>query len=227
VEIWDLLGEIGMERWVDRRAFLATPEGQEEQAQKLMAWNEKELDGEAFVDWHEFNHPQLGKVEIGGWKKKFLWRNPPVKFMEGEVDKIMFYPLRLAKLLPRLVIKESSATKVGEGVFEVSMTVENIGALPTYVMKHAVDIGSTKPAMASIKLGAGMKLMKCENFEKFHLEGYLNKDLTEVRQERFNARDSNKATFSWLVSAEEPGEVKLKVKSQKAGQDKAVLKLPL
>jgi hypothetical protein len=29
------------------------------------------------------------------------------------------------------------------------------------------------------------------------------------------------------VSAEEPGEVKLKVKSQKAGQDKAVLKLPL
>jgi len=148
-----------------------------------------------------------------------------VKFMEGEVDKIMFYPLRLAKLLPRLVIKEASSTKVGEDMYEVSMTVENIGALPTYVMKHAVDIGSTKPAVASIKLGDGMKLVKGETFEKFHLEGYLNKDLTEVRQERFNARDKNKATFSWLVCAEEPGEVKLNVKSQKAGQDKAILNL--
>ena len=226
VEIWDLLGEIGMERWTNRREFLATPEGQEEQAQKLMAWNEKELDGDAFIDWHEFDHPQLGKVEIGGFKKKFVFRNPPVKFMEGEVDKLMFYPLRLAKLLPRLVIKEASATKVGEDLYECSMTLENIGALPTYVMKHAVDIGSTKPAMASIKLGAGMKLLKGVNFEKFHLEGYLNKDLTEVRQERFNARDSNKATFSWIVRAEEPGEVTLEVKSPKAGRDKAILKLP-
>ena len=196
VEIWDLLGEIGMERWTNRREFLATPEGQEEQAQ------------------------------IGGFKKKFVFRNPPVKFMEGEVDKLMFYPLRLAKLLPRLVIKEASATKVGEDLYECSMTLENIGALPTYVMKHAVDIGSTKPAMASIKLGAGMKLLKGVNFEKFHLEGYLNKDLTEVRQERFNARDSNKATFSWIVRAEDPGEVTLEVKSPKAGRDKAILKLP-
>jgi hypothetical protein len=214
-----------MEDWVSRREFLATHEGREEQALKLMAWNEKELDGEAFVDWHEFDHPQLGKVEIGGWKKKYVWRNPPVKFMEGEVDKIMFYPLRLAKLLPKLVIKETSTTKVGDDLYEVSMTLENIGALPTYVMKHAVDIGSTKPAMASIRLAEGMKLLKGDKFEKFHLEGYLNKDLTEVRQERFNARDKNKATFSWIVHAEEPGEVKLKVKSQKAGRDKAILKL--
>ena len=138
----------------------------------------------------------------------------------------MFYPLRLAKLLPKLVIKEASATKVGEDMYEVSMTVENVGALPTYIMKHAVDIGSTKPAMASIKLADGMNLVKGEKFEKFHLEGYLNKDLTEIRQERFNAKDKNKAAFSWLVCIEEPGEVKLKVKSQKAGQDKAVLKLP-
>jgi murein tripeptide amidase MpaA len=225
VEIWDLLGEIGMEDWVERGGFVASAARQEEQALKLMAWNERELDGAGFIDWHEFDHPQLGKVEIGGWKKKFLRRNPPVKFMEGEVDKIMFFPFRLAKLLPKLIIKETSATKFGEDLYEVLMTLENIGALPTYVMKHALDIGSTKPAVVSIKLAKGMKLVKGEECEKFHLEGYLNKDLTEVRQERLNTRDKNKVTFSWLVCAEESGEVKLKVKSQKAGQDKAILKL--
>ena len=26
--------------------------------------------GKAFHAWHEFDHPQLGKVEIGGWDTK-------------------------------------------------------------------------------------------------------------------------------------------------------------
>jgi hypothetical protein len=146
--------------------------------------------------------------------------------MEGEVDKIMFFPLRLAGLLPRLVIQGASATKVGDDLYEVNLTLENIGALPTYVMRHAVDIGSTKPAIAFIKLTEGMKLVNGDSFVKFHLEGYLNKDLTEYRQERLNNRDKNRATFSWLVRAGEPGEIKLKVKSQKAGRAKATINLP-
>jgi murein tripeptide amidase MpaA len=225
VEIWDLLGEIGLDDWVSRRDFLATPEGQEEMALKLMAWNESELNGEAFVDWHEVNHPQLGKVEIGGWKKKFVWRNPPTKFMESEIDKIMFYPLRLAKLLPKITIKDTSSKNIGDEMYEISMTIENIGALPTYVVKHALDIGSTKHSIASIHLNDDMKLLKGEKFEKFHLEGYLNKELTEIRQERINARDSNKVSFKWIIHSKEPGLIKLKVNSQKAGQVMTQIKL--
>ena len=226
VEIWDLLGETGMENWVERGGFASTARRREERALKLHAWNEKELDGEAFIDWHEVDHPQLGKVEIGGWKTRFLTRNPPVKFMEGEIDKIMYFPLRLAGLLPRIVIKESSATKIGEALYEVNVTLENVGALSTYVMRHAVDIGSTKPAIASIILAKGMSLVKGDNFVKFHLEGYLNKGLTEYRQERLNNRDKNKASFSWLVRAEEGGEIKLKIISEKAGRSKVMLSLP-
>ncbi|MGD9347523.1 MAG: M14 family metallopeptidase, partial [Candidatus Aminicenantes bacterium] len=38
-------------------------------------WNDEEMDGKLFVDWHPYEHPTLGPVEIGGW----IWRktSPP------------------------------------------------------------------------------------------------------------------------------------------------------
>ncbi len=45
-------------------------------------WNEEELDGKGFADWTPYEHPELGKVEIGGWRHRFTARNPPVQFLK-------------------------------------------------------------------------------------------------------------------------------------------------
>ena len=45
---------------------------------KMMEWNDEKLGGKGFIDWQPFEHPQLGTVEIGGWKDKEVWQNPPV-----------------------------------------------------------------------------------------------------------------------------------------------------
>ena len=198
----------------------------EERALKLFEWNDRKLNGHAFIDWHKFDHPQLGLVEIGGWKKKFLTRNPPVEVMEAEIDKFLLFPTRLAKLLPRLSIKKASANRIGEGLYDVSITIENMGALPTYIMKHAVDIGSTKPGKVSIELGEGMEMISGNSLENFHLEGFLNRVLTGSRSERENTRDKNKVTFNWIVGSDKPGEIKISVESQKAGRDTVTLNLP-
>ncbi len=226
VEVWDLISQLDMGDFMERGGFYNTPEKLEEQEMKLMAWNEKELGGRAFVEWHEFDHPQLGKVEIGGWTKKFLWRNPPVEFLEAEIDRNMLFPVKLGEHLPRLSVKETSASKMGGNLYEVSVTLENLGAFPTYVMEQAVEIGSTKPCVVSIELGEGMKLVKGAKRETFHLEGYLNKTLTGSRYERLNTRDKNRATFSWVIEAEKPGDVNVYYTSPKAGRGKATLKLP-
>ncbi len=34
---------------------------------------------DALVPWRAFDHPQLGKVEIGGWHSLYSWRNPPMR----------------------------------------------------------------------------------------------------------------------------------------------------
>ena len=42
-----------------------------------MKWNDTDLGGKAFMDWKPYDHPQLGKVEIGGWNRKIY--NPTYK----------------------------------------------------------------------------------------------------------------------------------------------------
>jgi hypothetical protein len=36
---------------------------------KIFRWSETKLGGAAHVDWKSFDHPELGKVEIGGWNR--------------------------------------------------------------------------------------------------------------------------------------------------------------
>ena len=37
---------------------------------------------DCFLPWQEFNHPTLGKVEIGGMNPKFFSQNPPAEALE-------------------------------------------------------------------------------------------------------------------------------------------------
>ncbi len=225
VEVWDLISHLGMGNFIERGGFYNTPEKLEEQELKLVAWNEKKLGGKAFVEWHKFDHPQIGPVEIGGWTKKFLWRNPPIEFLEDEIDRNMLFPIRLGEYLPHLRVKESYSVKIGENLYKISVTLENVGAFPTYVMEQAVKINSTKPCVISIELDNGMKLIEGMKLETFHLEGYLNKTLTGSRYERLNARDKNKTTFNWIVNAELSGEIIVTYKSPKAGCGATTLRL--
>lgn len=218
VEVWDLISQLGIGNFVERGGFYSSPERLEEQELKLMAWNEKELNGKAFVEWHSFDHPQLGHVEIGGWTKKFLWRNPPVKFMDDEIERNIFFPIKLANLLPRLSIKESSASRIRENLYEISLTLENIGALPTYIMKQALDIGCTKPGVVKIELLEGMKLFKGKKLQTFVLDGFLNKVLSGSRYERENLKDKNKMTFKWIIEVKKPDKLKIEIETQKAGR---------
>ena len=79
-----------------------------------------------------------------------------------------------------------------ENLYEISLTLENIGALPTYIMKQALDIGCTKPGVVKIELLEGMKLFKGKKLQTFVLDGFLNKVLSGSRYERENLKDKNK-----------------------------------
>lgn len=61
----------------------------------LMKWNDKALSDTGYVDWYPFEHPQLGRVELGGWDPINAWGNPPPAFLEKEValfpDWIVWY----------------------------------------------------------------------------------------------------------------------------------------
>ncbi len=47
-----------------------------------LLWNDRVLGGKGFVPWHEVKHPQLGTVEVGGWKR-FTRYEPPADRARG------------------------------------------------------------------------------------------------------------------------------------------------
>ncbi len=105
---------------------------------KMLAWSDEKLDGNGYVDWAPFSHPQLGAVEIGGWDFQYAFRNPPLKFLESEVAPLADWVLWQASCSPRLTHREIRVEEVA-GAWKVRWAVQNAGWLPTNVSRMAAD----------------------------------------------------------------------------------------
>jgi hypothetical protein len=131
----------------------------------LLAYQDDVYDGEMFVDWTAYNHPELGRGEVGGWVSTFGSNNAiPGETLERISEIHWQFELFKAGLLPKLAITEaeaevlyttdntSQARAVSDGntvtirpgrnigrykVVKVTATVENTGALATHVARGA------------------------------------------------------------------------------------------
>jgi hypothetical protein len=95
--------------------------------------------GEELTDWKEFNHPQFGKIEIGGTMKKTFGRVPP-RFMNEELcHRNMAFTLYQADELPLMKVGDTRVEKLGEGVFQVWIDLVNPKITPTILAKAAMN----------------------------------------------------------------------------------------
>lgn len=118
-----------------------------------MKWNDAELDGKGFVNWQAYDHPQLGKVEIGGWNHKFTRQNPPVKYLKGEIEMYVEWMLWLAETSPKIAVSPPKVEVLEKGkLVKVSLTVENEGYLPTNITERAIALEIAKPVRAIVEL---------------------------------------------------------------------------
>ncbi|HWP38799.1 MAG TPA: M14 family metallopeptidase [Gemmatimonadales bacterium] len=137
-----------------------------------LRWNDEELRGAGFVAWTPFDHPQLGRVEIGGWKTRFTGQNPPPHLLKGEIEKYVPWMLWLAEVSPRVVIRDASATPAGAaGVFKIAVTVENEGYLATNITQRALDARLAPPVRALIELRDAELVSGAKRTEIGHLKG--------------------------------------------------------
>lgn len=95
-----------------------------------LRYNDEHMDGYAFKDWAPFDHPQLGPVEIGGWRK-FGHNNPPPNELHREVERNVAFVMLQATYMPQLAIGEPEVEDLGGGVYRVTVAVENHGYQPT------------------------------------------------------------------------------------------------
>lgn len=96
-----------------------------------LRFNDEVLGGRYFKDWTPFEHPQLGRVEIGGWWNRFWRQNTPPELLEEECALQLEWILYLAEQAPRLTMGQPRVAAAGEGRWRVEVEVRNEGYLPT------------------------------------------------------------------------------------------------
>jgi hypothetical protein len=149
IELWDLFKRLGMERppkfvqYYERvsRAELV----------KLAWWDRDENAGRTFPPWRPFDHPQLGRVEIGGIDPRVgLW-NPPLHELSTVCASQAAVFLRVAALAPRLRIDRIERQPLPGGMTRVEVRVHNDGYLGSYGLPSAKRLEFNEPIYAAAR----------------------------------------------------------------------------
>jgi hypothetical protein len=86
---------------------------------------------DAFVEWHDYNHPQYGKIEVGGFKKNFT-RMHPGFLLESDAHRNMAFTIYHAYHTPKLEIDSIMEQDLGDGLKEVTVIIGNKRLMPTH-----------------------------------------------------------------------------------------------
>ncbi len=104
--------------------------------------------GDQYVEWQEFEHPQYGTVEVGGWKKTF-GRVPP-RFMNEELaHRNMAFTLYQANEMPLMTMAQPSVERMEGGVFRVRVELTNGKITPT-ILEQAAQNKVVRPDLLTL-----------------------------------------------------------------------------
>jgi hypothetical protein len=154
VELWNLFKEAGFEDVPLYNIDVTLPK---DTMAKVLSWAEQHTT-DAFLPWRPFDHPQLGPVEIGGWNRVFIFRNPPGSLVEGLAAANARFTFRHAATLPRIEIECVETARQDGDVYAVRAVVANAGYLPTYLTQMALDNDATEPVIAELQ-GRGIEIL--------------------------------------------------------------------
>ncbi len=174
---------------------------------QLLQWMDKEkIDG--FVPWTRFQHPDLGEVEIGGFKP-YAVVNPPAARIADLAKSHADFALYLTSLFPAVKIAKLEAAALGGGLFRIKAEVENSGVWPT-CLDHAQTARAVKPTLVQLQV-------EPESI----LSGHEKSNSVPVL-----AGSGGRSRFEWLLQGKAGQSIELKVVSQKGGTDKRSVLLP-
>jgi hypothetical protein len=168
------------------------------------------LFGDAIVEWKEYNHPQFGKIEVGGVKKNF-GRADPGFLLESDAHRNMAFCIYHAYSMPKLVVEEISEKSLGGGLTEVTAVITNNRMMPTHASQD-LKFKIERPDYITLEGGKVIAGMIVED-----------RDMNEAREQKTNPATIEvenipglgSVTVRWIVSGGKNYTVK--VDSKKGG----------
>lgn len=219
---------------------LEVPEGPDSRLilqRELLKYQDNEYNGDLFVDWKSFKHPDLGEGETGGWKSQYSRNNAfPGKPLLDVCEKHWQFELFRAGLLPELIIKDvkteilhTTSAKEGEvskgdnsftikagtnkgkyHIIKISATVENKGDLATNLQRGASLPGNREDIAWMIGEKGNIEFIEGNPFIKL---GSLGGQM-KVTGLKSGASSKN---VSWIIAIKDNTPLKILVSSLKGG----------
>lgn len=214
VEIWNPQRQAGIEeiKYIDWRR-----EHPLDDDLKLLKWSDEVLDGQGYIDWYPFEHPELGPVELGGWNWLYALKNPPPHLLQDEIAPFADWLIWHLLISPRLELFSLDVKPLGEDTNHIRLVLHNTGWLPTYITKKAVEKKAMRGVVCEIELpeGAVLETGKLRQ-ELGQLEGRAYKPSTHFTYYRSDVTE-DRAKAEWVVRAPNGGTVRLIAHHERAG----------
>lgn len=182
---------------------------------KLLKWNDEVLQGKGYVDWYPFDHPQLGRVELGGWDQMYCWANPPAELLEKEIAPHSDFAVFHLLISPLLDVYALDVNPIGGGAYHVRLVLCNTGWLPTNITQKAIDRKAVRPIEVELTLPEGATLIHGEKkVECGQLEGRADKrNVLSL----YADDTSDRVKVEWVVAAPQGGTLQIEARHARAG----------
>jgi hypothetical protein len=183
--------------------FWALPKPKDSTKNAFIAYNDTILKGKGFSAWKEFDHPKLGKVEIGG--------NIPyadILPLPGQIDTLLNVQVpwifELVKQIPSLAVGEVKVEAQGSGIYRIDAWISNDRQLP-FPLAIGTRTKIVPPAIVTLT-GKGISFISGRDRTPFEgIGGFETRKLT------------------WIVRSDNPEDILIKVDPVNAfGSEKSI-----
>jgi hypothetical protein len=188
------------------------------EALAVLRWVDEHAPDE-YVEWYPFDHPQLGPVELGGWRTPGVWTNPPPGRLAAEVAPHAAFAVAQALASPCLVVRRAAAVALG-GAWRVELGLANAGWLPTDVSTRARKEKLVLPLLVEL-IGDGVRV----------LDGPARRTLPQLegraamRFSDWTDGTPDRALATWVVEAPAGSSVEVVARHPRAGTARATVTL--
>jgi len=166
---------------------------------------------DAFVPWAEYDHPQYGKIEVGGMKKNF-GRAHPGFLLESDAHRNMAFSIYHCFHTPKLEVQEISEKDLGDGLKEVTAVITNSRLMPTHSSQDTKNKIERPDYITLTTAGKILSGMQVENRDlNLSKEQEQNPGTIEVP----NIPGLGSVTVKWIVQG--GGKYTVSVDSKKGG----------
>lgn len=210
-------------------------------AEELERWHIEEMDGQFAEPWTPYDHPELGPIEIGGYRVSPTGPFPPSigDMMRIRTDRSFRYFMYVASLAPEVRVVGVTSAQNSDGTLTVEAEVRNEGWMSTYVTQRALEISGSSnvagpgaalgirprdfPVVVDITVNGGEIVDGAASQSLGHLVGKF----TYIRQWADGGEEVPSKTAIWTIRPRGSGPVSVDVRASghKAGSDQRTLEI--